>query len=34
MKYADFMAEVGTLKIKPTSWKDYFFPEIYDLKGS
>jgi NitT/TauT family transport system substrate-binding protein len=34
MKFADFMAEVGTLKNKPSSWKDYFFPEIYDLKGS
>jgi NitT/TauT family transport system substrate-binding protein len=34
MKYADFMAEVGTLKAKPASWKDYFFPEIYDAKGS
>jgi NitT/TauT family transport system substrate-binding protein len=34
MKFADFMASVGTLKAKPTSWKDYFFPEIYDAKGS
>ena len=34
MKYADFMAEVGTLKAKPASWKDYFFPEIHDEKGS
>jgi len=34
MKFADFMAEVGTLKGKPESWKDYFFSEIYDLKGS
>ena len=34
IKYADFMAEVGTLKDKPTSWEDYFFPEIYDEKGS
>ena len=34
MKYADFMAEVGTLKAKPASWKDYFFPEIHDAKGS
>ena len=34
MKYADFMAEVGTLKAKPESWKDYFFPEIHDEKGS
>jgi len=34
MKYANFMVEVGTLKAKPESWKDYFFPEIYDEKGS
>jgi NitT/TauT family transport system substrate-binding protein len=34
MKYADFMTEVGTLKTKAASWKDYFFPEIYDAKGS
>jgi ABC-type nitrate/sulfonate/bicarbonate transport system substrate-binding protein len=34
MKYADFMAEVGTLKAKPVSWKDYFFPEIHGEKGS
>jgi len=34
IKYADFMAEVGTLKVKPESWKDYFFPEIHDEKGS
>ncbi len=34
MKYADFMASVGRLKVKAASWKDYFFPEIYDLKGS
>ena len=34
IKFADFMAEVGTLKVKAASWKDYFFPEIYDLKGS
>ena len=34
MKYADFMAEVGTLKTKAESWKDYFFPEIHDEKGS
>jgi NitT/TauT family transport system substrate-binding protein len=33
MKFAEFMAEVGTLKSKPLSWKDYFFPEIYELKG-
>ena len=34
MKYADFMGSVGTLKVKPASWKDYFFPEIYDVNGS
>jgi len=34
MKYADFMASVGTLKAKAASWKDYFFPEIYDVNGS
>jgi len=34
IKFADFMAGVGTLKTKPSSWKDYFFPEVYDLKGS
>ena len=34
MKFADFMASVGTLKVEATSWKDYFFPEVYNLKGS
>lgn len=34
IKFADFMNSVGTLKLKATSWKDYFFPEVYDLKGS
>ncbi len=34
MKFADFMHSVGTLKNKPTSWKDLFFPEIHDLPGS
>lgn len=34
IKFSDFMASVGTLKTKPASWKDYFFPDIYDLKGS
>jgi NitT/TauT family transport system substrate-binding protein len=34
MKYADFMSSVGRMKVKATSWKDYFFPEIYDQKGS
>jgi NitT/TauT family transport system substrate-binding protein len=34
MKYADFMYEVGSVKVKPDSWKDMFFPEINDLPGS
>jgi len=34
MKYADFMAEVGTLKTKASSWREYFFPEIHDEMGS
>jgi NitT/TauT family transport system substrate-binding protein len=34
MKQAAFMAEIGTIKVKPESWKDYFFPEAYGLPGS
>lgn len=34
MKFADFMANVGRLKAKPESWKDYFFPEAHGMKGS
>ena len=34
MQGADFMAEIGTIKVKPKSWKDYFFPEAYGLPGS
>jgi NitT/TauT family transport system substrate-binding protein len=34
MKFANFMHSVGTLKVAPQSWRDLFFPEIYDLSGS
>lgn len=34
MLYADFLHQIGRLKNKPASWKDYFWPEIYDLQGS
>lgn len=34
MQGAEFLAEVGTIKVKPQSWKDYFFPEAYGLSGS
>ena len=34
MKFADFMAQVGTLKLKPADWKELFFPEVHMLPGS
>jgi NitT/TauT family transport system substrate-binding protein len=34
MKYVDFMHQVGTIKTKPSSWKEMFFPEIHDVEGS
>ncbi|MFM9847744.1 MAG: ABC transporter substrate-binding protein [Hyphomicrobiaceae bacterium] len=34
MKFAEFMHSVGTIKDKPTDWKELFFPEIHDLPGS
>jgi NitT/TauT family transport system substrate-binding protein len=34
MKYAEFMHAVGSIKIKPGSWKDLFFPEVHGLPGS
>ncbi len=34
LKGAEFMYEVGTIKVKPASWKDYFFPEAHGLPGS
>ncbi len=33
LKQAEFMYEVGTIKKKPDSWKDYFFPEAHGLPG-
>ena len=34
LKQAEFMFDVGTIKVKPKSWKEYFFPEAYGLSGS
>lgn len=34
MKYADFMSRIGSLRQRPASWKDMFFPEVHDRKGS
>jgi len=34
MKYVDFMHKVGSIKVKPDSWKDMFFPNSHGLSGS
>jgi sulfonate transport system substrate-binding protein len=34
MGYAEFMHRIGSIKNKPESWKDYYFEEIHDAKGS
>jgi hypothetical protein len=32
--YAEFMVKTGMLKTKPDSWKDVFFPYVYEKGGS
>ncbi len=34
MKYVDFMLRTGSIKVKPDSWKDLFFPNVHALPGS
>jgi NitT/TauT family transport system substrate-binding protein len=34
LPFAQFMHQVGTIKNKPESWKDLFFPEVHHLQGS
>jgi NitT/TauT family transport system substrate-binding protein len=34
MKYVDFMHKVGSIKVKPDSWKELFFPEVHGKSGS
>jgi len=34
LPYAQFMNQIGTLKNRPASWKDLYFPEVHDLPGS
>lgn len=34
MKYATFMHDIGSLKNRPASWRDLFFPEIHGAPGS
>jgi NitT/TauT family transport system substrate-binding protein len=34
MKFADFMAKTGEIKVAPKSWEEVFFPLIGARKGS
>lgn len=34
IKYVDFMNKIGSIKAKPASWKDLFFPNVHNLPGS
>ena len=34
MKMVDFMYKAGTIKVKPASWKDLFFPNMHNAAGS
>lgn len=34
IKAAQFMHQVGSIKVMPASWKDYFFPEAHGMPGS
>ena len=34
MKFAEFMAKTSAVKVKPESWRDFFFPNVHSLPGS
>lgn len=34
VKFSDFMYKTGTIKTKPNSWKDLFFPNVHGKQGS
>jgi NitT/TauT family transport system substrate-binding protein len=34
MRYAEFMADIGSISVAPESWKDLFFEEIHGVPGS
>jgi NitT/TauT family transport system substrate-binding protein len=34
MAYASFMADIGTIKLKPADWKELFLPPVHSLPGS
>jgi len=33
-RYSNFMARTGVIKVRPTSWRDLFFPNIHERSGS
>jgi NitT/TauT family transport system substrate-binding protein len=33
-RFSDFMARIRSIGTTPQSWKDLFFPDIYDKLGS
>jgi NitT/TauT family transport system substrate-binding protein len=33
-KTAEFMAKIGSIKDKPKTWQDMFFPEVHNLPGN
>jgi len=33
-KTAEFMAKIGSVKDKPNTWQDLFFPEVHNLPGN
>jgi len=34
MTYANFMADVGSIKQRPAKWQEMFFPEIHGVEGN
>jgi NitT/TauT family transport system substrate-binding protein len=34
MTYANFMADVGSIKVRPKAWQEMFFPEIHGVPGN
>lgn len=34
LQQAEFMYRIGSIKIKPDSWQEMFFPEVHNLPGS
>jgi len=34
LKYAEFLHQAGSLRNKPASWKDYYFPDMHGVTGS